>query len=274
MEFLIFYVFVALILSVAIGSWSERKGQGFAMGFFVSLILSPLIGLIIVAISEDRTAQLKQAQMRKCPQCAELVQPDAKICRYCHYEFPQPPGELAEVTQKRQEETKAREDAARLALARQKVRDRKQVAIILIVLAVVGTFTVILASRWKPQPTAVAPTPETITRDLATSAQPAAPKTTGRPKTTEMKPMEEKLKLEPQRWVRLRYPSGSTPWFVLDRMVSDEEWNAFSVGDTVSPLKAMSGKDTWSFILQRYAAKGAPVGVVIAKIDTIAPARQ
>ena len=44
------------------------------------------------------------AHLKKCPQCAEFVQPDAKICRFCQHKFEEekpaePPKELTELEQ-------------------------------------------------------------------------------------------------------------------------------------------------------------------------------
>lgn len=45
-----------------------------------------------VALSNDLnarsgTAPAKAADAKKCPQCAELVKPDARMCRFCQHKF-------------------------------------------------------------------------------------------------------------------------------------------------------------------------------------------
>lgn len=58
-----------------------RSGVGL---FFLSFFLSPLVGIIVaLAMRPNLAAQ----GMKKCPNCAEFVQPDARICRFCQYSF-------------------------------------------------------------------------------------------------------------------------------------------------------------------------------------------
>ena len=78
---------------------ASNKGRSAAGWFFGSLLLSPLLGAIIVAClppirsTVERDA-LASGEMRKCPQCAELVKREAKICQHCHSELtPLPPVE-------------------------------------------------------------------------------------------------------------------------------------------------------------------------------------
>lgn len=87
MEWLVI-VGIWLILSAAIGSWAGRKGKNAAAYFALSLLLSPLVGLVITAISEpDLKALAIQGKLKRCPECAEYIRPDATRCRFCGHEF-------------------------------------------------------------------------------------------------------------------------------------------------------------------------------------------
>lgn len=75
---LVFYVLVFGLIGVALGA---RKGRPFA-GFVFGVLLGP-IGWLIVAVGPDVKATEQATLMRKCPHCAELVQPGAKVCKHC-----------------------------------------------------------------------------------------------------------------------------------------------------------------------------------------------
>ena len=82
-----------LILSGCVAAYASHKGHSAVGMFFVSLLLSPLLGFVIelvrqpnVAASETR--QIRSGRMRKCPMCAELVRAEALKCRFCGEEIP------------------------------------------------------------------------------------------------------------------------------------------------------------------------------------------
>lgn len=81
-----FIVWVALcIVAAVIASNKGRSGFGF---FLLAFFLSPLVGIIAALVAGPNTANVEQKQIasgeqRKCPHCAELIKPDAKVCKHC-----------------------------------------------------------------------------------------------------------------------------------------------------------------------------------------------
>lgn len=82
-------IFLAwFIFAVLVGLYAGNKGRSGIGFFFLSLILSPLIGFIIAAFSSPiREKHIDLSGLKRCPVCAEYVQGEALICRFCRYEF-------------------------------------------------------------------------------------------------------------------------------------------------------------------------------------------
>jgi hypothetical protein len=84
------YVFFWLVLSIVAGVIASNKGRS-GFGYFVlSIFLSPLIGIILVAclstvekgVRVDGEIATADTHVR-CPDCRELVRKDARVCKHC-----------------------------------------------------------------------------------------------------------------------------------------------------------------------------------------------
>lgn len=90
----VFFSFIA-------GAIAERKGRSGVGLLVLSLLLSPLVGIVVALVLSPNNAVIERRELRsgdrkRCPACAELVRAEAAKCRYCGAELSD--GRPAELT--------------------------------------------------------------------------------------------------------------------------------------------------------------------------------
>jgi hypothetical protein len=80
--------FIGMMVADAKG---RSNGEGFALGFFFSL-LGIIVELILpraeVRNISGQFLDKQNRELRKCPFCAEMVLAEAAVCRYCSRDLP------------------------------------------------------------------------------------------------------------------------------------------------------------------------------------------
>lgn len=74
-----------LALSIVAGIVASARGRN-GLGYFVlSMVVTPLVGLLLVALLPSRAVANREdaAQRMPCPNCAELVLVAANTCKHC-----------------------------------------------------------------------------------------------------------------------------------------------------------------------------------------------
>lgn len=65
-----------LVLSILVAVFANSRGRSGILYFFISIILSPLLGFLVALISGDATKM-------KCSNCGQKIDISAKVCPYC-----------------------------------------------------------------------------------------------------------------------------------------------------------------------------------------------
>lgn len=66
-----------VIFSIIVAVLANSRGKNAILYFFISIIITPILGLIIVLVSEDKTK-------KKCSNCGQMIDISAKVCPFCH----------------------------------------------------------------------------------------------------------------------------------------------------------------------------------------------
>ena len=80
-------VFFWLALSVAVGFYASSRGRSGVLWFFVGVVLTPLLAFVFCAVFDNKANPMPKPPSSdthvKCPDCAELVLAQARVCKHC-----------------------------------------------------------------------------------------------------------------------------------------------------------------------------------------------
>jgi hypothetical protein len=83
-----FLLVIWVALSIAVGSFADKKGLSGFGWFLAAIFVSPLVAGIFVALAEKNKTEIElrvlaMGEMKKCSHCAELIRKEASKCRFC-----------------------------------------------------------------------------------------------------------------------------------------------------------------------------------------------
>ncbi len=102
------FLVIWVIFSCVAGAIAKKKGNSVGLAILISILLSPLIGIIVALVQKPNEAAIEKERLqtgasKKCPFCAELIKKEARVCRYCGRDINQQ-SEMSGVTEEQIEE--------------------------------------------------------------------------------------------------------------------------------------------------------------------------
>ena len=85
-EGIVFWLLFALVVAII----ASNRGRSGFLWFLLSVVISPLLALILVLVLPNHAYGVQvpsQDTHKKCPDCAELVLQEAKVCKHCGAKF-------------------------------------------------------------------------------------------------------------------------------------------------------------------------------------------
>ncbi len=85
------------LFAVATGIYANGRGRSGIGWFVLSMLITPILGLLFCAVSKNLAAPISQpadgaSTHRKCPACCEWVLPMAVVCKHCSQPLTPDPG--------------------------------------------------------------------------------------------------------------------------------------------------------------------------------------
>jgi len=87
MEWFLIWMLCAIFSAVIASSKRRSSGGWFVLGFLFGPFALISVGLMPALREETKPATPNATDLRKCPQCAEMIKREAKKCRYCGSEI-------------------------------------------------------------------------------------------------------------------------------------------------------------------------------------------
>ena len=75
---------VYLSASFVLALWNRKKGTGFWLGFWYSVVLTPAIGFLTIALAQQVVVvQTGEVRRRSCPHCYSMTPSNISFCEVC-----------------------------------------------------------------------------------------------------------------------------------------------------------------------------------------------